>query len=155
MYFEKVKRYAYVHTKAMIDSFLLRNPCKGIKIVRDEKKNIRVLTKEEHTEFFDCCKGTFYDNLFIVAISTGLRQGEICALTWEDIDLKNKEITLYEAGYILRLDCRKWEDGIKTTMNSQGSLDALAIDDPFEYVRLALDEEMQTWVNAMDDDSVW
>ena len=40
-------------------------------------------------------------------------------------------------------------------MNSQWSLDALAIDDPMEYVRLALDEEMQVWVDAMDDDSVW
>lgn len=65
------------------------------------------------------------------------------------------DVTLYEAGYILRLDCRKWEDGIKTTINSQGSLDALAIDNPFEYVRLALDEEMQVWVDAMDDNSVW
>lgn len=42
-----------------------------------------------------------------------------------------------------------------TTMNSQGRLDALAIDDPLEYVRLALGEEMQTWANSMDDDSVW
>lgn len=65
------------------------------------------------------------------------------------------DVTVYEAGYLLRLDCGKWEDGVRTTTNSQGSLDALAIDDPMEYVRLALDEEMQVWVNAMDDDSVW
>ena len=65
------------------------------------------------------------------------------------------DVTVYEAGYVLRLDCGKWEDGIKTTMNSQGRLDTLAIDDPLEYVRLALDEEMQVWVDAMDDESVW
>lgn len=65
------------------------------------------------------------------------------------------DVTVYEAGYILRLDCGKWEDGIETTMNSQGKLDALAIDDPLEYMRLALDEEMQVWMEAMDDDSVW
>lgn len=40
-------------------------------------------------------------------------------------------------------------------MNSQSKLDVLAIDDPMEYVRLALDKEMQVWVDAMDDDSVW
>lgn len=40
-------------------------------------------------------------------------------------------------------------------MNSQGRLDALAIDDPLEYVRLALDEELQIWVDTMDDNSVW
>ena len=65
------------------------------------------------------------------------------------------DVTMYEAGYILRLDCGKWEDGIRTTKNSQGKLDALAIDGPLEYVRMALDGEMQVWVNAMDDDSVW
>lgn len=80
--------------KAMIDNYVLKNPCKGIKLVRDESKDIRVLTREEQTEFFDCCKGTFYDNLFIVAISTGLRQGELCALTWDDIDFEKKEISV-------------------------------------------------------------
>lgn len=40
-------------------------------------------------------------------------------------------------------------------MNSQSRLDALAIDDPLEYVRLALDEEMQVWADAIDDDSIW
>lgn len=80
--------------KAMIDNYVLKNPCKGIKVVRDEEKDIRVFTREEQTEFFDCCKGTFYDNLFIVAISTGLRQGELCALTWDDIDLEKKEINV-------------------------------------------------------------
>jgi hypothetical protein len=73
-------------------------------------------------------------------------------------DIMNRNcivVTVYKAGYILRLDCGKWEAGIKTTMNSQGRLDALAIDDPLEYVRLALDEDMQVWVEALDDDSVW
>lgn len=80
--------------KAMIDNYVIKNPAKGIKLVRNEKKDIRVLTREEQTEFFDCCKGTFYDNLFTVSICTGLRQGEICALTWDDIDLEKKEISI-------------------------------------------------------------
>lgn len=65
------------------------------------------------------------------------------------------DVTVYEAGYVLRLDCGKWEDGVRTTMNSQGKLNVLAIDDPLEYVRLAMDEEMQVWVDTMDDNSVW
>ena len=84
----------YMFDKAMIDNYVLKNPCKGIKVVRDEKREMRVFTREEQAEFFDCCKGTFYDNLFVVALSTGLRQGEICALTWNDIDLDKKEISV-------------------------------------------------------------
>lgn len=55
------------------------------------------------------------------------------------------DVTVYEAEYILRLDCGKWEELIKTTTNSQGRLDALAINVLMEYMRLVLDEEMQTW----------
>ncbi len=80
--------------KAMIDNYVLKNPCKGIRLARDEKKDIRVFSREEQAEFFECSKGTFYDNLFTVAVLTGLRQGEICALTWDDIDFEKKEISV-------------------------------------------------------------
>ena len=54
-------------------------------------------------------------------------------------------------GYILRIDCNQAESGIRTTPNSQRCLNALAIDEPLEYARLALDGEMQAWVNAEDN----
>ena len=34
---------------------------------------------------------------------------------------------------LLRIDCNKAEDGLKTTPNSQCALNALAIDNPMEY----------------------
>lgn len=80
--------------KAMIDHYSTENPAKGIRLVRDDKKDVRVLSPDEQTEFFDCCRGTFYDNFFTVAISTGLRPGELCALRWEDIDFTKKEISV-------------------------------------------------------------
>lgn len=53
-------------------------------------------------------------------------------------------------GYILRIDCNLAESGIKATPNSQRCLNALAIDNPLEYARLALDGEMQAWADAED-----
>lgn len=78
--------------KAIIDEFVKKNPAKGISIKRDEDKEIQVLSVEDQSAFFDCCKGTFYDNFFNVAISTGMRIGEIASLRWEDIDLEKKLI---------------------------------------------------------------
>ena len=80
--------------KAMIDEYVLRNPAKGIVLKRDERFERKVLTQDEQAVFFECCRGTFYNNLFVVAISTGMRPGELFALTWEDIDLENMEITV-------------------------------------------------------------
>ena len=53
-------------------------------------------------------------------------------------------------GYILRIDCNQAESRIRTTPNSQRCLNALAIDNPLEYARLVLDDEMQAWVDAED-----
>ena len=78
--------------KAMNDDFVRKNPARGISIKRNEEKEVRVLTKEEQSSFFDCCKGTFYDNFFNVAITTGMRIGELAALRWKDIDLDKKVI---------------------------------------------------------------
>ncbi len=65
------------------------------------------------------------------------------------------EIRNIELGIIFRLNCNEWEDGLKTTPNSQGALDALAIDEPLEYATLMLDGGIQAWIDAQDDMSVW
>lgn len=57
--------------------------------------------------------------------------------------------------YILRIDCNKVEEGLRTTPYSQNSLNALAMDEPLEYSRLALDGEMQAWVDSIDSLEVW
>ena len=44
----------------------------------------------------------------------------------------------YDINCIISLDCGKWKSGLRTTPNSQGRMDALAIDDPVEYVKLML-----------------
>ena len=59
------------------------------------------------------------------------------------------DITTFD-NILLRIDCNKAEEGIRTTPGSQCALNALAIDEPLEYARLVLDGEMQTWVDAED-----
>ena len=81
-----------IFNKAMINEYVRKNPAKGISLKRDEEKDVRVLSQEEQTTFFDCCKGTFYNNLFVTAVSTGMRIGELAALKWTDVDWDNKVI---------------------------------------------------------------
>jgi len=53
-------------------------------------------------------------------------------------------------GYILRIDCDQAESGIRTTPNSQRYLNALAIDNPLEYARLALNARCRHgWMRRM------
>ena len=64
------------------------------------------------------------------------------------------DITTFD-GYLLRIDCNKAEDGLRTTPCSQCALDALAIDNPHEYATLYLEDGMQTWVDAVDSLESW
>lgn len=59
------------------------------------------------------------------------------------------------AGYILRIDCGKAEEGLKTTPGSECALNALAIDDPLEYARLYLEGNLQMWIDAEDSLELW
>jgi hypothetical protein len=64
------------------------------------------------------------------------------------------DITTY-AGYILRIDCNKAEDGLKTTPGSECALNALAIDGPLEYARLYLEGNLQMWIDEEDSLELW
>ena len=57
--------------------------------------------------------------------------------------------------YVLRINCNTAEEGLRTTPCSQCALDALAIDEPLEYAKLALDGELQMWVDAEDSLELW
>ena len=64
------------------------------------------------------------------------------------------DVTTFD-GYILRIDCNVAEDGLRTTPCSQYALDTLAIDEPLVYARLALDGNLQMWVDAEDSLELW
>lgn len=75
--------------RAVEDNLVINNPVSGIKLRADKEVKAKALTVEEQSLFFDYCRNTFYDNLFNVAVNTGLRPGELFALQITDVDLEN------------------------------------------------------------------
>ncbi len=86
--------------RAVEDNLLVHNPVSGIKLRSTKKVKAEALTLKEQQLFFDYCRNTFYDNLFNVAVNTGLRPGELFALTLEDIDFKNGFINVTKLLFI-------------------------------------------------------
>lgn len=78
--------------KAIDTDLLTKNVAKKINIVvsKEEKKERRVLTVKETDIFLKEAKGTFYYNLYVLALETGIRIGELLGLTWNDIDFNKK-----------------------------------------------------------------
>lgn len=81
--------------RALEDDFVNKNPAKGVRLPMNKSKNsYRVLTKSEQEDFLEASAGHFYHNLFLVALNTGIRPGEIFALTEADLDFKKKVISV-------------------------------------------------------------
>lgn len=75
--------------RAVEDNLLINNPVSGIKLRADKEIKAQALSLEQQEIFFEYSKNTFYENLFNVAINTGLRPGELFALNISDIDFDN------------------------------------------------------------------
>lgn len=54
---------------------------------RSQRHDIRPLTPEQAGQFLTAARGDRLEALYAVAVSVGLRQGEILGLRWEDVDL--------------------------------------------------------------------
>ena len=72
------------------------NPSDGVDRPRVPKYEIEPLTAKEAKKFLDTAKerkDPFY-SLFLLALSTGMRSGELLGLEWEDVDLENGRISV-------------------------------------------------------------
>lgn len=82
-----------IFNKALEDDFVNKNPAKGVRLPLNRPQfNPKALSQRDQVEFLECSSGTFYHNMFVVAMSSGLRPGELFALTENDIDFKNNVI---------------------------------------------------------------
>lgn len=71
-------------------------PMRGVKLPKFDNRRMRFLTKQEAHELLETLK-TVSTELYIsalLALSCGLRAGEIHSLTWADIDFTNETIFL-------------------------------------------------------------
>lgn len=71
---------------------LAKNPIEGMKPPRTKQQEMQVWTEEEAAKFLESAKKSKHYTLFVLALSTGMRMGELLGLKWEDVDL--------EAGYL-------------------------------------------------------
>ena len=78
--------------------------------MRKPKGEVEHFTDEEVSILISNLKGDRYRELILLALGTGLRRGELLALTWSDIDFKNNIIKVNKSlakAYIISADGSK------------------------------------------------
>lgn len=83
------------------NDYILKNPCtkisiKGNKndIINNQRKDVEILTEKEIKTIKEHVKGSDFELIFLLDLATGLRQGELLALDWEHINLKEKTLKI-------------------------------------------------------------
>ena len=62
------------------------NPFKGVPLLRVPDQLPTYFTKEEFQKFIAAITEQWFKDLVIVAVSTGMRRGELLSLRWQDVD---------------------------------------------------------------------
>lgn len=71
--------------------FIVHAPYENLKTLKVSKSDPDPLMIQEYRDFLAAISIRF-SYIWIVAVHTGLRHGEMCALAWEDVDLETGEI---------------------------------------------------------------
>jgi integrase len=78
--------------QAVEDGLIPRNVAQGVKVSQVGKEEIRPLLPEQIKRFLEAANGERFYALYVLAIHTGLRQGELLGLRWEDVDLEARTL---------------------------------------------------------------
>ena len=82
--------------QAMRNGLISDNPARAFHYSKPKKVNADVLTPLEMEDYLDTAERLGHLPMFMLALTTGLRQGELIALKWSDLDIEKRTLTIAE-----------------------------------------------------------
>jgi integrase len=71
-----------------------RNVTDAVEPPRPAPKEMRPLSPAEARKLLEAAQGDRLEALYVLAVTTGMRQGELLALKWQDVDLGNATVAI-------------------------------------------------------------
>lgn len=101
--------------KALDDAMKLdlvgRNVSEAVSPPRKSHKEIQPLSAEQARQLLDAAKGHPQEALFVLALATGMRRGELLGLKWQDITLGERVGVLEVRRALVRLPTQMGREG--------------------------------------------
>lgn len=76
--------------QAVADELIPTNPVSSVKKPKRRGSSMRVLSEEQAAALVNHVQGTRFERLYAVAAKLGLRQGELSALLWDDVNVERR-----------------------------------------------------------------
>jgi integrase len=106
-----------------------RNVADDVDAPKVHTEEVHPLTNEQARKLLDTAQGDRLEALYVVAVQSGLRQGESLALRWEDVDLEDRTVqvrrTLTRNGGKLAVGPTKTSKGRRTVKLTRDATEAL------------------------------
>ncbi len=90
---------------AVRQGYLVTNPCEMVDAPSWQPKPMRTMTEWEASIFLEASSSSHCYPVYYTAISTGLRQAELCGLRWRDLDLDLLSLSVNQTLYKRRGVC--------------------------------------------------
>ena len=150
--------------QAVFDGLIPANPIQGVRLPKDKKKEMRVLSVAEQQSLEAIVNAAYDISLqgIIFALYTGLRIGELLALTWSNVNLDAAPATVYIKSTLARQATPKANDrDYEIIRHKKGQATAITVGDtktdrstrklylPLK-ARAAL-TKLKTWQESMQD----
>ncbi|HZU75482.1 MAG TPA: site-specific integrase, partial [Dehalococcoidia bacterium] len=71
-----------------------RNVARLVTLPRDERPKLTPITPDDARRILEAFKGDEYEHLVTVALATGMREGELLGLSWDDVDFEAGTVTV-------------------------------------------------------------
>ncbi|MDP9358351.1 MAG: site-specific integrase [Chloroflexota bacterium] len=76
---------------------LVRNPCDVVTPPQVRRPEMRILTQDQVSVLLNATQGHPAHALYALAVTTGMRQGELLGLRWDDVDLDRARLIVRRA----------------------------------------------------------
>ncbi len=114
---------------AATDGLVPRNAAAGLKLPKISREEITPLDQKQARKLLEAAHGARLEALYVLALTTGMRQGELLALKWQDVDLERGVLrvrrTLTRAGKTFVPGEPKTKNSCRAIRLTAGALRAL------------------------------
>lgn len=104
--------------QAVANGYIRFNPTDACVLPKVIKKELHPLDEDDISAFLKVIKGNDLEQLFITTLFTGMREGEVCGLMWDCVDLDKGTITINKQLQLVRNT--GGEHQLLPTKNSKG-----------------------------------
>jgi integrase len=106
-------------------SLLPRNIVDGVDPPKAPKKEIKPLSEEQVKRLLEAAQGDKLEALYVLAITTGMRSGELLGLQWEDVNLQAGIVQVRRSIFNGRIEAPKSASGNRNIRLTGTSIRAL------------------------------